>query len=82
MLNPCESSDHLHLEGVFESEGDVKKVAVVRVFIMRPGVEQTYQPISEEQLIKRVDNVLAHVQAGLFEDAEDVERELRAEFGF
>ena len=54
--------------------------SVARVFIMKPQVMRPYQPLSEEQLLSHVDTALEHVSAGLYENAEDVEKELISEF--
>ena len=45
------------------------------------AAERPYQPLSGDQLLDRVDTALEHVSAGLYEDAEDVEKELVSEFG-
>ena len=55
--------------------------SVARVFIMKPQIERPYQPLSEDQLLARVDAALEHVSAGLYENAEDIEKELISEFG-
>ena len=54
---------------------------VAKIFIMKPQVMRPYQPLSEEQLLAHVDTALEHVSAGLYEDAENVEKELISEFG-
>ena len=55
--------------------------SVAKVFIMKPQVMRPYQPLSEEQLLARVDTALEHISDGLYEDAEDVEKELISELG-
>ncbi len=55
--------------------------SVAKVFIMNPNVERPYQPLTEEQLLERVDTALQHVKEGLYEDVESVEDSIRSEFG-
>ena len=55
--------------------------SVARIFIANPNVARPYQPMSEDQLLARIDTALEHIDAGLCQDAEVVEKELAAEFG-
>ena len=48
---------------------------------MKPQASSPYRPLSEEQLLSHVDTALEHVSAGLYENAEYVEKELISEFG-
>ena len=56
--------------------------AVERDFILKPQVSDLYHPLSEEQLLSHVDTALEHVSAGLYENAEYVEKEFISEFGY
>ncbi len=40
-----------------------------------------YQPLSEAEIISRIDEAIAQVDAGLSFDAEEVEKEIIREFG-
>ena len=55
--------------------------SVAKVFIINPSVARPYQPLTEEQLLERIDTALKHINEGLYEDTELVEESLRAEFG-
>ena len=66
------------LQFLDEEELDIIQ-SVAREFIKKS--QAAYQPLTERQLLARIDTALDHVQQGMFQDAEDVENELRAEFG-
>ena len=54
--------------------------SVVEAFISDRSAANPYRPLSEEQLIERIDLSLEHVAQGLCQDSEKMEAELTAEF--
>ena len=53
--------------------------SVIKVFISKD--DDYYRPLSETELIKRIDEAIAQVDAGFSYDAIDVENEIMAELG-
>ena len=54
--------------------------SIVEAFISDRSAANPYHPLSEEQLIERIDLSLKHVAQGLCQDSEKMEAELIAEF--
>lgn len=55
--------------------------SVARVFIAKPNSDRIYKPLTEDQIVKRIDASLEQVSAGMYEDSEIAEQEIIAEFG-
>ena len=53
--------------------------SVIKVFISKD--DDYYRPLSETELITRIDEAIAQVDAGFSYDAIDVENEIMAELG-
>ena len=53
--------------------------SVIRVIISKQ--DDYYKPLSEEDMLARIDTSIAQVEAGLAEDSEVVEDEIMSEFG-
>ena len=54
--------------------------AVVEAFLSDHSSENPYHPLTEKQLIERIDLSLTPVEQGLCQDSEEMEAELMAEF--
>ena len=54
--------------------------SVVEAFISDRSAANPYHPLTEEQLIERIDLSLEHVAQGLCQDSEEMEAELIREF--
>ena len=54
--------------------------SVVETFLSDRSAANPYHPLTEEQLIERIDLSLVHVAQGLCQDSEEMEAELTAEF--
>lgn len=54
--------------------------SVVETFLSDRSAANPYHPLSEEQLIERIDLSLEHAAQGLCQDSEKMEAELIAEF--
>ena len=55
--------------------------AVIKAFLMSPGAERPFRPLTEEELIARIDEGIAQGKRGEYRDAEEVEAEIMKEFG-
>ena len=53
---------------------------VVDAFLTNRSAQNPYRPLTEEQLMERIDLSLEHVAQGLCQDSEEMEAELMAEF--
>ena len=53
--------------------------AVIKVFLSKD--DDYYKPLSESEIIARIDEAITQVDAGYFYDAEETEKEIIAEFG-
>ena len=56
-------------------------VAVIKAFVSKSSDNNPFQPLSEDQLIERIDKALASAEKGMYKDSDDFEKELLAEFG-
>ena len=55
---------------------------MIRDFFLTPAKENPFRPLTEEELIERIDEGLAQAKRGEGMDAEEFEAEMRREFGF
>ena len=53
---------------------------VAKTFLMNRAAEEYPHPMTEQQLLERIDRSLAQAKSGMYQDAEEVEAELAAEF--
>ena len=53
--------------------------SVIKIFISKD--EDYYKPLSESEIVARIDEAIAQVDAGLSYDAEETEKEIMSEFG-
>ena len=56
--------------------------AVIKAFLTNPAAQRPFRPLTEEELIARIDEGLAQAKRGEGMDAEAFETELRREYGF
>lgn len=54
---------------------------VAKTFLMNRAAEGYPHPLTEQQLFERIDRSLSQAKSGMYQDAEEVEAELAAEFG-
>ena len=89
-----EKTKNMLLEDTIEmlrklDENELKALqSVIRVFISKDEAEDDnelvkdyYKPLTEAELIERIDRAIAQADAGLAVDSEIVEAEIMAEFG-
>ena len=54
---------------------------VAKTFLMNRTTNEAPHPMTEQQLFERIDRSLAQAKSGAYQDVEEVEAELAAEFG-
>ena len=78
-------SDSLHQTmGLLEmlNEDELRAIqTVARVFIAQSGGANPFLPKTSAQIEERIDASLKQLEQGQYEDAEDVEKEIAAEYG-
>lgn len=64
-------------------EMDALELETIRSYIneLISGNDNFYRPLSEEELIKRIDESIAEADAGLVYDAEEAAKEIMSELG-
>ena len=55
--------------------------SVAKAFLMNRAADSPFRPLTEHQLLDRIDRSLAQAKRGESQSAEDAEAELTAEFG-
>ncbi|MBO5577207.1 MAG: hypothetical protein J5956_13060 [Ruminococcus sp.] len=55
--------------------------AVIKAFVSKSNDNNPFQPLSENQLIERIDKALASAEKGMYKNSDDFEKELLVEFG-
>lgn len=74
--------DHLTSEERSTLENTVNKMATGHFDgLADDGLSSLYQPLTEAQLVERIDRSLAHFSQGMRQDSEIMEAELIAELG-
>lgn len=63
-------------------EDELKTIyEVTRRFFVNRTSANPFQPLSEEQIVAELDIAREHAKQGMYSDAKDVSRELRAQYG-
>ena len=54
---------------------------MIRDFFLTPAKENPFRPLTEEELIERIDRGIAQGKRGEYQDAEEFEAEMMEQFG-
>ena len=55
--------------------------SVAEAFISNSSVSRPYRPLSEDELLARIDHSIDQIEQGAYQDSESFENELVREFG-